>query len=91
MSIYTQEQIRAELERRQREAGAVTEQQRVTVNDEYEARRNPSKSIGDMIRGNASEDLPNINQAGKGTLRTGVASMFGSDQDYTNAARSDGA
>ncbi len=90
----TREELLKRLREEQaRRGGATTPEEQKALDALYaeRARRNPSQSIGDMIRGNASEDLPNINQAGKGTFRTGVASMFGSDQDYTNAARSDGA
>lgn len=46
--------------------------------------------MGAAWRGDAAEDLPNVNRAGMGSFRSGVASMFGSDEDYANSLAQQG-
>ena len=42
-------------------------------------------SVMGMVKGDATEDLPNVNEAGMTGFKEGMASMFGSDEDYANA------
>lgn len=62
------------------------------TDEELEAEYNKRKpqTFGGMIRGNAAEELPNVNEAGMGSLRSGIASMLGSDEDYSNALATQG-
>jgi len=47
-------------------------------------------SVSGVIRGDATEDLPNVNEAGMGGGKVAMASMMGGDEDYAAALEREG-